>query len=624
MMKEQEPGGPDKCVCPDCDYETDKKRGTPCRSMTCPECGAKLIAKVEEGAAMPMIDVGQIAKSAIETGPAVVKSTGEITPERAERLLYALEADLGEVWPGGNGRDVIEADTREDVEKAQRARSKRYGIAVIDPPQGNRTKPSEYADVSDADFGDPVNYKWPADADHARAALGYFNRESQREKGGYSEADWAKVGRRLARLISRHLTADYEYRDGRLVQEEEQEEAAYREVAGGLEDYVSRIRGAFRTAFRPQDGATEVPVDYWWVKEVFSEHPQLGDLTVVEKDGVLWGIGYEPGDDGEVTFAAPEDWKRIKQTYTWVAEEAEPAAAEELGEFEFSESVSGRAIGLAEADLPDAGNRAPLLLDVALIQPGPGNAKDRHYYPADVLKRDAAVFEGAKMYATDHRPEEKSVRTEVAIIKVCPTGFTDDGAPIARVAIHDPDFAEATRNRERAGTLNTLEVSILATGTAKKGEIDGEKYNIVEAITHAQSVDFVTRAGAGGRALALAESDTGGEGMEEEREAEVEEVGEAEAAAEPVTLAESDVETALAETNLPEFAKTSLAAGEYETAEQLQEAIATVVAEVKELTGSGRPFAVGEGAGSEPLSLEEQEKRADERFDRIMREIGME
>lgn len=40
----QDAGGPDKCVCPECGHETDKERGEPCRSMTCPECGAKLIA----------------------------------------------------------------------------------------------------------------------------------------------------------------------------------------------------------------------------------------------------------------------------------------------------------------------------------------------------------------------------------------------------------------------------------------------------------------------------------------------------------------------------------------------------------------------------------------------------
>lgn len=48
--KKQEVGGPEKCACPKCDYTTEKERGTPCRSMKCPECGAMLVADVGEKA----------------------------------------------------------------------------------------------------------------------------------------------------------------------------------------------------------------------------------------------------------------------------------------------------------------------------------------------------------------------------------------------------------------------------------------------------------------------------------------------------------------------------------------------------------------------------------------------
>lgn len=37
---------PEKCICPECGHEVDKKRGIPCRSMKCPECGAGLVAKI--------------------------------------------------------------------------------------------------------------------------------------------------------------------------------------------------------------------------------------------------------------------------------------------------------------------------------------------------------------------------------------------------------------------------------------------------------------------------------------------------------------------------------------------------------------------------------------------------
>lgn len=76
VNQDAEPGGPDTCVCPECGYETDKERGTPCRAMTCPECGAKLTAGDD-----------------METEPEKPeKPEKEITPEAANesRVLCAL------------------------------------------------------------------------------------------------------------------------------------------------------------------------------------------------------------------------------------------------------------------------------------------------------------------------------------------------------------------------------------------------------------------------------------------------------------------------------------------------------------------------------------------------------
>jgi hypothetical protein len=72
----------------------------------------------QEAETMPVADVGQIAKSAIEVALSVVKGSGEITPERAEKLLYALEADLTEIWqPGAKAAigDII--DKRETAQE---------------------------------------------------------------------------------------------------------------------------------------------------------------------------------------------------------------------------------------------------------------------------------------------------------------------------------------------------------------------------------------------------------------------------------------------------------------------------------------------------------------------------
>lgn len=42
-------GGAGVCVCPECDYEVNHKRGTPCAETKCPECGVALIGKSDEG-----------------------------------------------------------------------------------------------------------------------------------------------------------------------------------------------------------------------------------------------------------------------------------------------------------------------------------------------------------------------------------------------------------------------------------------------------------------------------------------------------------------------------------------------------------------------------------------------
>jgi hypothetical protein len=291
----------------------------------------------------------------------------------------------------------------------------------------------------------------------------------------------------------------------------------------------------------------------------------------------------------------------VVETGDQLAEE-EPLAGDQLAEeeplAEFAESIAGT-VTLSE-DLPEVNdNRAPLLMDLALIQPGWGNKKDMHYYPGDMLKRDAPVFEGAKMYATDHHQDEKSVRTEVAVIQSI-TGYTETGAPIGRVAVHDPDFAEATRNRARLGTLETLECSILARGKTRKGEVDGKTGHIVESITEAISVDFVTKAGAGGHAINLAE---GGEPVDDKKLEEKEQVQEEtptqddppEKKEAEVTMLEGEqVQALLSETNLPAAAKTKVAGMEFRSEDEAKTAIQAEIDYVKELTGSGNVSDLGE------------------------------
>lgn len=282
----------------------------------------------------------------------------------------------------------------------------------------------------------------------------------------------------------------------------------------------------------------------------------------------------------------------------------------------FAESEVGYALALVESDPAPAAPpspRDPLLMDVVLIQPGWGNKRDNNYYPAEVLQRDAKVFEGAKMYVTDHKENEKSVRTEVSQIERI-IGFTETGAPIARVIAFEPNFAEMARNRAKAGVLDSLECSILANGRARKGTIDGQAANIVEAITSRQSVDWVTKAGAGGHAHSLAENGdiqmdptkdnkvaeaapaqataaTGtGAGTGNAQTVQISETQPATAPAAPIALAEADVKAAIEK--LPAPVQKRLAGRQYADAAALKEAIESEIAYLKEVTSSGKPFQV--------------------------------
>ena len=93
-------------------------------------------------------------------------------------------------------------------------------------------------------------------------------------------------------------------------------------------------------------------------------------------------------------------------------------------------------------------------------------------------------------------------------------------------------------------------------------------------------------------------------------------------APDPEMLTEEEVKGILDSTKLPKASRERLVEAEYSDHELLQEAIKAEVAYVKELTGSGKPFAQGALAPPENKPRTEEEKI--ERFNRTMREVGLE
>lgn len=66
-------------------------------------------------------------------------------------------------------------------------------------------------------YADPEHYKYPIDRKHIHAAISYFNQGGMREKGGYSESEWASIGRRIAAAANKEIGSGYSFADGKVV-----------------------------------------------------------------------------------------------------------------------------------------------------------------------------------------------------------------------------------------------------------------------------------------------------------------------------------------------------------------------------------------------------------------------
>lgn len=284
----------------------------------------------------------------------------------------------------------------------------------------------------------------------------------------------------------------------------------------------------------------------------------------------------------------------------------------EMAELEPGSMVTGRVVDFVES----SGVGKPAYIDLIPVIPGWGNKKDNHYYDKPVVIKFAPVWNGAKMWATDHKQQDKNALNQVTEVIQSPAGYTDDGIPFARAVILSPEFEEIARRRKAAGILHTLHNSIVATGQVRKKsfEKDGRKGKYVEFISNENAgIDWVTKAGAGGHARDLAESNTGGDVMKkvedvaqetpvEQVVTEVEEVALAEGdetpaeqteeqASEPeqVKLGEVEVAQLVEGARLPQAVKDLLVLAEYADEDELKAKITGMTEAFTKATGSGKP-----------------------------------
>lgn len=572
------------------------------------------------------MSLDELARQAIETAracvngsamlAAVAEAKGVSPQQAANKLLDELERELGEAeWSTKFVNDLPDSS-----------------FALVLPggekDEGGKTTPRSLRKLPYKDASGKV------DLPHLRNALA---RVSQVDA---PEDVIRKAEAKLKAVAKEHLETYQEEADADAVPTYSTRELA---VSGDLYDTAQRITDAFIAAYAPETEWREGQQPRYVVRSVFAGHPELADSVVIDdrEEAVKFVVAYFYGDDG-IEFAPMEGWRRVELHYRFVDGEMEATGeAEAVREATEDDTAS---LSEAEAAAIETGRRAPVVVDFQMIRPGPGNARDKHYYPAGVLRRDAHVFNGVDVFATDHKETDRSERTKVGKVLRVPTRFTEDGAPVAQVLIYDPAQAEKARNRNDADALDTLECSIFGTGRAKESDVGGVTYKVVEAITAGRYLELVSKAGAGGKALSLAESNSGGgdvkkqerpSPVEEVEEVEIEEAedgseagteqepteapaeepeneepeggeeGEDEAPAEECALGEADVSRLLEGVRLPDKVKELLARGEYADEAALIAEVDAVRETFIASTGAGRPTGTGDNSPSPQKSRAE-------------------
>jgi hypothetical protein len=140
-----------------------------------------------------------------EAGKLYLRHVGFLGAQPPE--VKGLKDVFVELFGEGDGVEVLEVEfaATEEEKEAQRRRAKRYGIAV--KPGGNVTKPSEYSNVADEDFADPVNYRYPIDREHIRAAASYWGMARNREQ--YSAREQAIISERIEKAKKKFGIGQY-------------------------------------------------------------------------------------------------------------------------------------------------------------------------------------------------------------------------------------------------------------------------------------------------------------------------------------------------------------------------------------------------------------------------------
>jgi hypothetical protein len=238
-------------------------------------------------------------------------------------------------------------------------------------------------------------------------------------------------------------------------------------------------------------------------------------IAIYSMDGNLFRIQYHVNADGSVILGTPYP---VERSYTDLAT---PPAEDDATEAASRVLV----IGTQQLELKESYNAEKGVMRVRVIQPGFNKSKSR-FYPAEVLKRDFKIFEGAKMFADHQTEKESDQRPEGSVhnwVANLQNVFAeDDGNVYGDSILIDPAFKAKMAELNKQNLLGEMGVSIRAIGEATDATEEGtdHEYKQVNALLASRSVDFVTYAGAGGQVEAM-ESDANADDVDLVSEAEL-------------------------------------------------------------------------------------------------------
>ena len=223
----------------------------------------------------------------------------------------------------------------------------------------------------------------------------------------------------------------------------------------------------------------------------------------LDKDPNFYQVNYTVDDKNIVIFGDPVEVLQ-STVYEPVTESGQLGLplnqpAEKLQE---SDRLTGQIIPLIEKKANKDG-----VIPIKIIEPGWGASG---YYPEKVLKRDAGVYkEGTKMYWDHPKASDEKERPERSLNDLAGV-LVSNGIYMEAGPMGPGIYSSAKVFNGFADKIDELApyigISHIAWGKANNGEAEGKKGKIVESLKIAESVDFVTTEGAGGKIVEMFES----------------------------------------------------------------------------------------------------------------------